>query len=969
MAERSCRSFFPVLIALAGALTGIPSAHGQILKEFTGYTVPLSATVLSENPPALRLDWNYTSNLAAERRIYRREKMDMANAVWQTSTPWGTPIAILTNAANTLSYTDTTLVPGKAYEYKMQAVVSDKTANESLGFVSGGINVPMPESRGKLLLLVDSSHASALAPELTQLEQDLAGDGWTVMRTDLARSVVDPATAYTPQIGAARLAEVTAVKNVIQTTYNADPDNVKAVYIVGHLAVPYVNTLPPDGHYNHDGAWPSDVYYAALKNNYSDTAPQTILYSSDPRSVNVPGDGKFEQAAGSSVSSNLFVQIGRVDFKDMTIFPTTGVTETELLRRYLRKAHDYRRKQGAYATIERRAIAMNWFAPSPGSESMTTSISATLGSDPALVDSPAGAYSPWFAWMEANPSKTYLIGSAQTTGGYTFNGAGSSSDFGLRPSRSVFNVLFGSWMGDWDNPNNFQRASLAGNASGDSLGLTCFWGGRPNLYMQSMALGETIGYAAWLSYNVDKLLFYPSAYQGSSITLMGDPALRLYSVQPPQNLQAASSDGSVTVNWSASTESNLLGYLVYRGTSPTGPFTKLTASPISPTTYTDSTGTVGTAYTYLVKTIKKETTPAGTFQNPSAASFATITASSAGTSIPPAPTNLQVSAPNSTAISLTWTDNASGETGYRVERRSTPAGSFSTLATLAANTTNYTDAGPLTPGDTFYYHVIAVGSAGDSLPSNDVALSGYTGSIKFEQDAFHPSLAAGYADVAVKRFGGSTGTVTVNYATQSGATDSAQPGVDYTATSGTLTFADGETLKTVRVTLLKTSPQPLQKFTMLLNSPTGGAQLTHSQATVLVEDPGAPVTAPWQSTVLGTNTLDVGGAGQVGSDLTSAFSGGLWNGGWSEEGRFTYQSVTGDTVMTMKINAPLTSTAALMVRSTVANNYSDMVAVNFSNGGTPGAQFWARTTTTNPWNAVATPATAPTIQVLSLIHI
>ncbi|MEI8388110.1 MAG: hypothetical protein WCG76_10940 [Verrucomicrobiota bacterium] len=142
MAERSCRSFFPVLIALAGALTGIPSAHGQILKEFTGYTVPLSATVLSENPPALRLDWNYTSNLAAERRIYRREKMDMANAVWQTSTPWGTPIAILTNAANTLSYTDTTLVPGKAYEYKMQAVVSDKTANESLGFVSGGINVP-----------------------------------------------------------------------------------------------------------------------------------------------------------------------------------------------------------------------------------------------------------------------------------------------------------------------------------------------------------------------------------------------------------------------------------------------------------------------------------------------------------------------------------------------------------------------------------------------------------------------------------------------------------------------------------------------------------------------------------------------------------------------------------------------------------------------------------------------------------
>ncbi|MEI7864878.1 MAG: fibronectin type III domain-containing protein [Chthoniobacterales bacterium] len=395
---------------------------------------------------------------------------------------------------------------------------------------------------------------------------------------------------------------------------------------------------------------------------------------------------------------------------------------------------------------------------------------------------------------------------------------------------------------------------------------------------------------------------------------------------------------------------------------PTGPFTKLTASPITPTTYTDSTGTVGTAYTYLVKTIKKETTPAGTFQNPSTASFATITASSAGTSIPPAPTNLQVSAPNSTAISLTWADNASGETGYRVERRTTPTGSFSMLATLSANSTSYTDVGPLTPGATFYYRVVTLGSAGNSLPSNEVALSGYTGSIKFDQDAFHASLPSGYADVAVRRFGGSTGTVTVNYSTQSGAADSAQPGVDYTATSGTLTFADGETLKTVRVALLKTSPQPLQNFTMLLNSPTGGAQLSQSQAAVLVEDPGAPVTAPWQSKVLGGNAFDVGGAGQIGNDLTSAFSGGLWNGGWSEEGRFTYQSVTGDTVMTMKINAPLTSTAALMVRSTVANNYSDMVSVNFSNGGTSGAQFWVRTTTTSPWPLVM-PATAITIQV------
>lgn len=919
----------------------------------------LSAAVVTTSPAALRLEWDYVNFYGSPtvRTIYRRAKGD---------TPWGTPLATLTAAENTLIYSDTTVSAGVAYEYKLETLLNGSTTPTSTGYVSGGINLPAPDSRGKLLLLVDNSHAAALAPELTQLQQDLAGDGWTVLRTDLARSVVEPATAYTAQVGTDRLAEVSAVKNVIITAYNADPTNVKAVYIVGHLATPYSGYTGPDGHSDHYGAWPADTYYADINGTWTDTSINTIS-AADPRNRNVPGDGKFDQ---SNIASNLELQVGRVDFKNMTMFPSTAVNETELLRRYLRKAHDYRKKQGSYAAIERRAIVINAFSPGTGSPSMTTSIGGLLGRDPGLVDVPTGSTSPWFAWMEANPTKTYLIGSAQTAGSSTGNGAGNSYDFGLRPSRSVFNVLFGSYLGDWEFQDNFMRASLAGNASGDSLGLTCFWGGRPNLYMQSMGLGETIGYSARVSQNSDNL-FYASQFgaQGVHTALMGDPALRLYSVQPPQNLQAASSNGSVTLSWAASSESNLLGYLVYRGTSATGPFVKLTASPIAPTTYTDSTVSNGTSYTYLVKTLKLETTPSGTFQNSSSASVATLTASSGGTSILPAPSGLQVSATNSITINLSWMDNATGETAYRVERRSTPSGSFSTLAALSANTTAYTDVGPLTAGATFYYRVLAVGSAGDSLPSAEVALSGYTGSIKFESDVLHLSRAAGYVDVPVRRIGGSTGAVTVICATEAGSTDSALPGVDYTATSSTLTFADGETLKTARVTLLKSSPQPLHKLTVRLSSPTGGAQLiTHrltyagSFATVLVEDPAAPVTAPWKTTVIG-GSYEPGAAGQVGNNPTSIFWGGTWNNNATEDGRFTYQTVTGDTVMTMKINAPTHGTAALMVRTTAANNYCRMVAVRFSNGATPSAQFWARNSEAWPWDIVTLPTTAATIQV------
>ena len=73
-----------------------------------------------------------------------------------------------------------------------------------------------------------------------------------------------------------------------------------------------------------------------------------------------------------------------------------------------------------------------------------------------------------------------------------------------------------------------------------------------------------------------------------------------------------------------------------------------------------------------------------------------------------------------------------------------------------------------------------------------------------------------------------TRTVTVDYAT---ADETAEEGEDYTATSGTLTFARGETSKTITVPIEDDSIEDNgETFTVTLSNPTGGAGIVDGEA-------------------------------------------------------------------------------------------------------------------------------------------
>jgi hypothetical protein len=88
--------------------------------------------------------------------------------------------------------------------------------------------------------------------------------------------------------------------------------------------------------------------------------------------------------------------------------------------------------------------------------------------------------------------------------------------------------------------------------------------------------------------------------------------------------------------------------------------------------------------------------------------------------------------------------------------------------------------------------------------------------------------------VTVNRTGGSSGAVSVGYATANG---TAVSGTDFTAASGTLNWADGDAAsKTMSVAISNATPFSGSKsFAVALSSPTGGATLaTPSSATVTI---------------------------------------------------------------------------------------------------------------------------------------
>ncbi len=485
----------------------------------------------------------------------------------------------------------------------------------------------------------------------------------------------------------------------MQAAYRSDPGKLTALFLIGHIPVPYAGDVDPDGHPNHQGAWPADVYYADVDGNWTDTDVNTTTAERDVN-WNVPGDGKFDQA---QPPATLKLQMGRVDLSNMTCFAnkTPSRSEVDLMRQYFQKDHGFRHR---LFTADRRGIMCDNFADKgkdPIAGSAYRSFSTFFGQ--GQTD-----FAPWDGYFPAATSKSYLWSFASGGGSYYYSmGVGTSDDFAVKDIKAVFTMWMGSYFGDWNNESNFLRAPLgSGNV------LTASYSGFPSTWYFPMGLGETIGYCILQSQNNNTNGLFAPWDQGSHqvhIDLMGDPTLRLLPVIPPSNLNAATQPGKVNLSWGASGDENIAGYHVYRAVSAAGPFTRVTGdAPVGATQYSDVPP--AGSYTYMVRAVKLEQTASGSYYNPSQGIFATATVSGSTPQPPATPTDLRATAISSSRIDLQWTDVAN-ETGFKLERKKGANGSWGEITTISAGGTGFNDTG-LTASTQYYYRIRAFNTAG-----------------------------------------------------------------------------------------------------------------------------------------------------------------------------------------------------------------------------------------------------------------
>ena len=214
---------------------------------------------------------------------------------------------------------------------------------------------------------------------------------------------------------------------------------------------------------------------------------------------------------------------------------------------------------------------------------------------------------------------------------------------------------------------------------------------------------------------------------------------------------------------------------------------------------------------------------------------------------PAAPTGLSATSSTPGQVQLAWTDAATTETGYRIERSTSATTGFTPIAWLNAGSTSYTDTG-LPENATYYYRVVASYYTADASATSSAVVVAATNPVLPEvtvaaSDASASETGPDTGTFTLTRTGSTTNPLTVYFTTSGTATS----GSDYTALPASLVIPAGQSSATLTVTPIDDSlveAAPSETIVLTLTTDPAYSVGSTSSATVTLTDNDAFATTP-----------------------------------------------------------------------------------------------------------------------------
>jgi len=197
--------------------------------------------------------------------------------------------------------------------------------------------------------------------------------------------------------------------------------------------------------------------------------------------------------------------------------------------------------------------------------------------------------------------------------------------------------------------------------------------------------------------------------EANATTAMAVPAT------PFTLLAEAISSSQIRLNWTDNT-ANEGGFKIERSTTSGSGYAEITQIIADTKTFTDNGLQANTKYFYRMRAFNAQ-------GNSAYSSEANATTNIA---LPLAPSTLTGQPLADNQISLNWTDNATNEIGFKIERSNTAATGFVEIGQTAADIKTFTDK-KLQAGTNYFYRVRAFNIAGNSEYSNELSISTVVG--------------------------------------------------------------------------------------------------------------------------------------------------------------------------------------------------------------------------------------------------